>query len=182
MVYLNWHQGPTHSLILLPLWAWLLTQVFAWLFRPYSWQLFFIPACLGLAIHIAGDLVTSYGLMLFAPFSTERYSLPLVFVIDPWFSLIIIAGLVTSWLYPDQRTTARAALTGLGIYVFPVDLISSGYRSGAALCESECITPYDDQRTTATAVILSLEIDYLAQRQLPRRIGSSAQNNTVIRL
>lgn len=118
MVYLNWHQGPTHSLILLPLWAWLLTQVFAWLFRPYSWQLFFIPACLGLAIHIAGDLVTSYGLMLFAPFSTERYSLPLVFVIDPWFSLIIIAGLVTSWLYPDQRTTARAALTGLGIYVF----------------------------------------------------------------
>lgn len=118
MVYLNWHQGPTHSLILLPFWAWLLAHCFAQLLRQYTWRLFFIPACLGLVIHIVGDLITSYGLMLFAPFSTERYSFPLVFVIDPWFSLIIIAGLVTSWLYSHQRVTAVVALTGLGIYVF----------------------------------------------------------------
>jgi len=117
LVYLNWHQGPTHSLILLPLWALLLAQCFAQLFRRYAWRLFFTPACLGLAIHIAGDLMTSYGLMLFAPFSTERYSFPLVFVIDPWFSLIIIAGLIASWFYPHQRITAMAALAGLGIYV-----------------------------------------------------------------
>ncbi len=28
LTYLNWHQGPTHSLILLPLWAWLLSGLF----------------------------------------------------------------------------------------------------------------------------------------------------------
>ncbi len=132
LVYLNWHQGPTHSLILLPLWAWLLAQCLAQLFRPYAWRLFFIPACLGLAIHIAGDLVTSYGLMLFAPFSTERYSLPLVFVIDPWFSLIILAGLVASWLYPDRRAAAMAALTGLGIYVF---FLSTLYHQAIAVAQ-----------------------------------------------
>lgn len=132
IVYLNWHQGPTHSLILLPLWAWLLAQGFAQLFRPYAWRLFFIPACLGLAIHIAGDLITSYGLMLFAPFSTERYSFPLVFVIDPWFSLIIIAGLVTAWLYPHQRATAVAALIGLGIYVF---FLSTLYHQATAVAQ-----------------------------------------------
>lgn len=77
----------------------------------------FLPACLGLAIHIGGDLITSYGLMLFAPFSTERYSLSLAFVIDPWFSLIIIAGLLASWFYPKQRIAAIAALTGLTGYV-----------------------------------------------------------------
>lgn len=130
LVYLNWHQGPTHSLILLPLWAWLLAQCFAQLFRQYAWQLFFIPACLGLAIHIAGDLMTSYGLMLFAPFSTERYSFPLIFVIDLWFSLIIIAGLVISWLYPDQRTAAVTALTGLSIYVF---FLSTLYHQAIAI-------------------------------------------------
>jgi inner membrane protein len=114
LTYLNWHQGPTHSLILLPLWAWLLAWLFSGFSRGYyAWKSFYRPACLGLAIHIAGDLITSYGLMLFAPFSTERFSLPLAFVIDPWFSLIIIAGLAASWRYPQQRIPSIVALVGL---------------------------------------------------------------------
>jgi len=118
LTYLNWHQGPTHSLVMLPLWAWLLACLFSRFFSgSYSWRQFYLPTCLGLAIHIAGDLITSYGLMLFAPFSTERYSLPLVFVIDPWFTLIIIAGLLTSWLNPNQKITAITALLGLSGYV-----------------------------------------------------------------
>ncbi len=118
LTYLNWHQGPTHSLILLPFWAWLLAWLFSGLSRGrYALKLFVLPACLGIAIHIAGDLITSYGLMLFAPFSTERFSLPLVFVIDPWFSLIIIAGLIASWRYPLHRIPAILALAGLCGYV-----------------------------------------------------------------
>lgn len=118
LTYLNWHQGPTHSLILLPLWAWLLAWLFSWLARGrYAWKLFYLPACLGIAIHIAGDVITSYGLMLLAPFSTQRFSLPLVFVIDPWFSLIIIAGLMASWRYSRQRIPAILALTVLCGYV-----------------------------------------------------------------
>lgn len=118
LTYLNWHQGPTHSLILLPLWAWLLAWLFSWLSRKHhDWKSFYRPACLGIAIHIAGDVITSYGLMLFAPFSTQRFSLPLVFVVDPWFSLIIIAGLVASWHYPRQRIPAIMALTVLCGYV-----------------------------------------------------------------
>lgn len=118
LTYLNWHQGPTHSLILLPLWTWLLAWLFSWFNRRrYAWQLFVLPVCLGIAIHIVGDLITSYGLMLFSPFSTERSSLPLVFVIDPWFTLIIIAGLIASWRYPQQRAPAIVALTGLCSYV-----------------------------------------------------------------
>lgn len=118
ITYLNWHQGPTHSLIMLPLWAWLLAWLFSKVNRGrYAWQAFYQTACLGIAIHIAGDLVTSYGLMLFAPFSTERYSLPLVFVIDPWFSLIIVAGLAVSWYRPQQKIAAISALFALCGYV-----------------------------------------------------------------
>ncbi|SER20116.1 inner membrane protein [Nitrosomonas sp. Nm51] len=122
LIYLNWHQGPTHSLILLPFWAWLLAQLFAWLASrtgspQYGWRLFYLPVCLGLAIHIAGDLITSYGLMLFAPLSTERYALPLVFVIDPWFTLIILSGLIISWRYPHHRTPAAAAMCVLAGYI-----------------------------------------------------------------
>lgn len=117
LTYLNWHQGPTHSLILLPLWTCLLARLFSWFTSErYPWKLFALPVCLGIAIHIVGDLITSYGLMLFSPLSTERFSLPLVFVIDPWFSLIIIVGLVLSWRYPRQNIAAIAALAGLCSY------------------------------------------------------------------
>ena len=113
LTYLNWHQGPTHSLVLLPFWAWLLALLFAWLTgrtgsQRYGWRLFYLPVCLGLVIHIAGDFITSYGLMLFAPLSTERYALPLAFVIDPWFTLIILIGLIAAWRWPRRRTARTA--------------------------------------------------------------------------
>jgi len=118
LTYLNWHQGPTHSLIMLPLWSLLLSHLFSQLtHKHYSWKVFYFPVCLGIAIHIAGDLITSYGLMLFAPLSAQRFSLPLVFVIDPWFSLIIIMGLVLSAKFPHLKSIAICALIGLACYV-----------------------------------------------------------------
>lgn len=118
LTYLNWHQGPTHSLVMLPLWAWLLAHLLSFFSHHcYGWRPFFQPACLGLAVHIAVDLITSYGLMLFAPFSIERYTLSLIFVIDPWFSLMIILGLLVSWFYPKQRIGAIIAMAGLIIYI-----------------------------------------------------------------
>jgi len=118
LIYLNWHQGPTHSLLLLPVWAWLLALLFSYLAsRNYHWKKFYIPICLGLTIHIMGDLITAYGLMLFAPFSTQRYYLPLAFVIDPWFSSIIVVGLVVSWIFPQQKIAAVFSLACLVGYV-----------------------------------------------------------------
>ncbi|MBX9895422.1 MAG: metal-dependent hydrolase [Nitrosomonas sp.] len=142
ITYLNWHQGPTHSLILLPVWAWLLAWLFSRLSRGrFGWRLFYQPACLGLTIHIAGDLITSYGLMLFAPFSTERYSLPLVFVIDPWFSLIITAGLIASWRYPQHRIPAVAALLVLcGYVIFLFTLHQQAATIASRYIESQAIS------------------------------------------
>jgi inner membrane protein len=118
LTYLNWHQGPTHSLLLMPVWAWLLAYLFFCFSRgKYHWKLFYFPACLGIAIHIIGDLVTAYGLMLFAPISTQRFYLPFAFVIDPWFSAIIIAGLAASWIFPRKRVAAIFSLVGLVGYV-----------------------------------------------------------------
>jgi len=118
LTYLNWHQGPTHSLLLLPVWAWLLAYLFSRFTRgKYHWKMFYLPACLGIAIHIAGDLITAYGLMLFAPISTQRFYLPFAFVIDPWFSAIIIAGLFASLIFPRKRAAAIFSLVGLVGYV-----------------------------------------------------------------
>jgi len=118
LTYLNWHQGPTHSLVMLPFWAFLLAHLFSRLTgRCYPWRSFFVPACLGIMIHILGDLVTAYGLMLLAPFSTWRFSLPLVFVIDPWFTAIILAGLALSAIFPAKRVYAIVSLISIVAYV-----------------------------------------------------------------
>jgi inner membrane protein len=80
----------------------------------YPWKLFALPVCLGIAIHIVGD--SDHFVWIDAVFTVcplERFSLPLAFVIDPWFSLIIIAGLVVSWRYPQRRIPSIAALAGL---------------------------------------------------------------------
>src|SRR5687768_4115496 len=59
--YLYHHRGVTHSLILLPLWAYLLARVsaVAWR-RDRPWQTYFGVITMGIAIHIAGDWINSY--------------------------------------------------------------------------------------------------------------------------
>ena len=53
LTYLNWHQGPTHSLVMLPVWAFLLSYLFSSLLRKqYSWKAFYWPVCMGIAIHM----------------------------------------------------------------------------------------------------------------------------------
>ncbi|MBK7352768.1 MAG: metal-dependent hydrolase [Nitrosomonas sp.] len=59
-----------------------MTHALAYIYRGrFAWKLFYIPACLGIAIHILGDWITAYGLMVFAPLSTERFFILLAFVL-----------------------------------------------------------------------------------------------------
>lgn len=130
LTYLDRHQGLTHSLVMLPLWAWLLAVAMARLYRRYGgrplpWQAFLAPVALGLLVHIAGDFITAYGLQLFAPLSDTRHALPLAFVIDPWISLILLGGLAASRTldrrgppHPGRGTAAAlVAWAVLGAYL-----------------------------------------------------------------
>lgn len=118
LTYLNWHQGVTHSVVLLPGWALLLAALFSrFARRKYRWQAFYGIACLGIAIHVAADLFTVYGTMLLAPVSTRRFSLPFTFVIDPYFSALTAGGLAAVMLMPGTRRPAVIAFLLLGGYV-----------------------------------------------------------------
>src|SRR6185436_5818849 len=107
--YLTTHRGVTHSIILLPLWAAVLAGVFTLLTRRrYPWRAFFGMCALGLAAHIAGDIITSFGTMIFAPFSKWRFELSTTFIIDLYFSGIIVAGLIASAVWRHTRAPAVA--------------------------------------------------------------------------
>jgi inner membrane protein len=108
----------THSLLALPLWALLLSWVLAKLLRdPGGWRAFYGITAMAIGLHIAGDLITSYGTMILAPFSDWRTGIGTTFIIDLWFSGIIVAGLLVSLIFRKTRIPATASLVVLVGYV-----------------------------------------------------------------
>lgn len=123
----DWHQGPTHALPLLPLWAALLAGGCCALTRRLrdfgeAWRI----SALALASHLVLDLITAYGTQVGYPFSAQRASLPLAFVIDPFFSLLVALGLALGLRRPGRR----AALLGLLLLVPYLGLLA-GLRAQA---------------------------------------------------
>ena len=116
--YVYHHRGVTHSLLMLPIWATLLAWIFAALWRGKpGWRTYFGIAALGIGAHIAGDLITSFGTMIFAPVSDARYGIGTTFIIDLWFTGIILAGLLASALWRRTRVFAIGGLVALVAYV-----------------------------------------------------------------
>lgn len=108
----DWHQGPTHSLLLMPLWALLIGGAFVLVARRSGVLAEAVRvSALGLASHIAADLITAYGTAVLYPLSEARFSLGTTFVIDPLLTLIVALGLGLSlWI-------RRPPAAGLGLAV-----------------------------------------------------------------
>jgi inner membrane protein len=118
LTYLTTHRGVTHSIVMLPLWSVLLGMTFAFLWRGrYPWRAFAGVCALGVGIHIAGDVITAFGTMIFAPLSSWRAQFPVTFIIDPVFSGIIVGGLIAAAVWKRARWPALAGLALLAGYV-----------------------------------------------------------------
>lgn len=120
MVYLTrWHRGVTHSLILMPLWAIVVGVLLALLFRRRAhWRYFSLLAGTAVLTHIFSDLITVYGTQILAPLSSWRASFGITFIIDPWFTAIVLAGFVLGlrdrpWLPPSLFLGALVAYLAL---------------------------------------------------------------------
>jgi len=116
--YLELHRGPTHSFLLLPFWALIFSWVLAKILREpegktAGWRALYGVTALGLALHIAGDLITSFGTMIFWPLSDARPGLGSTFIIDLWLSGIIVAGLAGSAFFFRSRIPSVAASIAL---------------------------------------------------------------------
>ena len=107
--YLKNHQAITHSIILAPLYALLLSTP---LLLPMGewWRLeVYLAALAGLSIHILLDWFNTYRIALLSPFIKKRYSLDAVFFIDGvalaltalFYGLHLLDELdIAGWLYP----------------------------------------------------------------------------------
>jgi inner membrane protein len=116
--YLENHRAASHSLLMLPLWAalvaWLLAKV---LREAGGWRALYGVCAMSIGLHIAGDLITGYGTQVLWPLTDWRPGLGITFVIDPWFSGIIVAGLVGSVFLTTRKFPAIASFAALLAYI-----------------------------------------------------------------
>ena len=71
-----------------------------------------VLAILVLFTHVLNDFSTVYGTQLFTPFSDRQFGLPAVPVIDPVYTLIMLAGLFIAWRRGWSRPQARGMTLG----------------------------------------------------------------------
>ncbi len=116
--YLLHHRGATHSLLLMPLWALPLAWILAKILRePGGWRALYGVCLLAIAAHIAGDWITSFGTMVLAPLSDWRAGIGTTFIIDLWFSGIIVAGLAFSAFFFRSKIPSFLSIAVLCGYV-----------------------------------------------------------------
>ena len=113
----DWHRGPTHSLVLVPLWALLLGLLLAFLFgNRRKWRVFVGICALALLSHIGSDLITAYGTQILSPIFDRRIAFGTTFVIDPYFSAIVLVALTAS-VRLRTRSAARLGILALAGYL-----------------------------------------------------------------
>lgn len=115
LAIVKYHRGITHSFFGLPFFAVGLAAVTRWLARRWkiaapSFAMLTLIYGVGILSHILLDGTTSFGTMMWTPFSARRVAWDWLFIID--FSLTSIGLLpqITAWIYRDRRKNARRAV------------------------------------------------------------------------
>ncbi len=120
LLALEFHRQFTHSLFFIPIGGALCATIFWWVFTRrsnVSFKLTLLWSTLGYATHGLLDGCTSYGTQLLWPLSDARYSIDIVSVIDPLFTLPALACLVMSTIY-KRPVWVLAAVFWCVLYLF----------------------------------------------------------------
>jgi len=94
LAYLREHRGWTHSFLVMPFLALAVALVAKLFVRSARLTVLWGFAAVGVTSHILFDWITSFGTMFWTPVSRGRHSLDWVFILDPWFTGIVLVALV----------------------------------------------------------------------------------------
>ena len=93
LLFLEFHRQFTHSLIFIPIGGLLCASIFYWFVKKFSSLSFreiWLYTTIGYGTHSLLDACTSYGTLIFWPFSFERIAWNNISIIDPLFTLPLI--------------------------------------------------------------------------------------------
>ncbi|MFT4518596.1 MAG: inner membrane protein [Halioglobus sp.] len=124
LLFLEYHRQFTHSLAFIPFGGLICAVVLHYLLgrkRGLSFKQSWLFCTLGYATHALLDACTTYGTMLFWPFSDVRIAWNTISIIDPMFTLPLLAGVVLAArkkkpLYARIALIWALAYMGLGLW------------------------------------------------------------------
>ena len=118
-----YHRGFSHSLFLLalvsPLIAWLITRIHADSRNRFREWLLLVFLVLEIAVLL--DLFTVYGTQVLWPFDTMPRAWPVLFIVDPLFTLPIAVGVSAAWML-SRKSSLGHRLNVAGLMVATVYL------------------------------------------------------------
>ena len=122
------HRAESHALLLLTLFAFPMAWAVSRLHRqPQLYGRWWWALMLALVTHPLLDLMTIYGTQVFQPFTDEAYGLGSMFIVDPVYSLPLLAGVVAAL---RVKTVGRAlAINGWAL------AFSTAYLAWSALAQ-----------------------------------------------
>ncbi|MBN1447882.1 MAG: metal-dependent hydrolase [Bacteroidetes bacterium] len=130
---LTWHRGISHSIlltmVLTPLLGWLIARVHHYAVSIEKAALF---TFLALGTHILIDLLTTYGTMIFEPFSNDQLAWNVLFIIDPLFTLPLLIFLLLSLLPGESRAKQFRNAIGM-ILAFAYVVVALLFKFGTEL-------------------------------------------------
>jgi len=100
LAFIRYHRGFTHSLVALLLFALAGALLGRVLGGPRWFKPLFILGLAVLASHLLLDLATSYGTQVLSPFSRRRFCLDWIFIIDPYFTALLLMGAIAALSLP----------------------------------------------------------------------------------
>jgi len=112
LLFLEFHRQFTHSLIFIPIGGLLCASIFYWFVKKFSslsFRQIWLYTTIGYGTHSLLDACTSYGTLIFWPFSFERIAWNNISIIDPLFTLPLIMFVGLS-IYLRKRSLAQLGL------------------------------------------------------------------------
>ena len=112
-----WHRNFSHSFIFIPLAGLIVALILMMLplFRG-NWLLILGAAIIGVATHGILDACTSYGTVLYWPWSETRVNWDIISIVDPLFTIVLCLGTAWSIIF-RERTFACISLVLGGLFL-----------------------------------------------------------------
>lgn len=111
------HRGISHSLffsvVAAPVFGYMLYRKYKT--GPASWRDWSLMVFLTILTHIFIDACTGYGTQVFQPFSNYSLSFNTIFIIDPFYTLPLLIGIVTALFMRRGSARRWANYIGLGL-------------------------------------------------------------------
>ncbi len=165
LLALEYHRQFTHSLFFIPFGSLLCAVVFYVAFakrRGLNFKQVWLYCGLGYATHALLDACTTYGTQLFWPFSDARVAWNTISIIDPLFTLPLLALIITA-ACKRKKVFAHIALAWIAIYsVFGVVQRERAEAVGWKLAESRGHEPTKLEAKPSFANLFVWKIVYSA--------------------